>query len=191
MDGDTIARLSYLLLLIAALGGWVIVEYRQRMGQALRAASAWGLIFVGVLAGYGLWNDIRRDVMPSQMVTSTGTVEIPRARDGHYYVSLTIDGTSVPFMVDTGASSMVLTRADARSLGIDPDGLMYLGQASTANGIVRTARLTLDKVVLGPFEDRDFAASVNDGEMEGSLLGMDYLGRFHIEITDGTMILSR
>ena len=61
MNGDDLGRLAYLGLLLTAVGGWVIVEYRQRLGQALRVAMAWGLIFVGLMAGYGLWNDLRRD----------------------------------------------------------------------------------------------------------------------------------
>ena len=64
MDGETLARVGYLAIILVALGGWVLVEFRQRMGQALRMALAWGLIFVGVMAGYGLWSDIRRDIMP-------------------------------------------------------------------------------------------------------------------------------
>jgi aspartyl protease family protein len=191
MDGDSIVRVSYLLVLLAAVGGWVIVEYRQRMGQALRAAAAWTLIFIGAMAGYGLWQDIRHDVMPSQMVTDGGKVELPRAPDGHYYATLTINGQPVLFMADTGATNMVLSQDDARRLSIDPEGLVYLGEASTANGIVRTARVTLGSVELGPFKDAPFSAWVNDGEMEGSLLGMDYLGKFRIEITGDRMILSR
>lgn len=191
MDSDTIGRLTYLVLLLAAVGGWMIVEYRQRMGQALRTAAAWGLIFIGVAAGYGLWQDIRTDMMPAQQVTAENRIELPRAEDGHYYATLEINGTPVTFMADTGATNMVLSQDDARRIGIDPDTLMYLGQANTANGIVQTARVTLDKVEFGPFADAGFPASVNDGEMEGSLLGMDYLGQFRIEITGNRMILSR
>ena len=80
MDGETMARVGYLAIILVALGGWVMVEFRQRMGQALRMALAWGLIFVGVMAGYGLWSDIRRDVMPIQEVAQDGAVEVPRAR---------------------------------------------------------------------------------------------------------------
>ncbi|MFN3281054.1 MAG: TIGR02281 family clan AA aspartic protease [Tabrizicola sp.] len=148
MDGETLARVGYLALILAALGGWVIVEFRQRMGQALRMALAWGMIFLGMMAGYGLWSDIRQDIMPIQSV-SDGAVEVPRAEDGHYYLTLRIDGTTVPFMVDTGASGMVLAARDAKRLGIDPGSLTFLGQANTANGVVRTARVTLQDVELG------------------------------------------
>jgi aspartyl protease family protein len=189
MDGETLARVGYLAIILVALGGWVLVEFRQRMGQALRMAMAWGLIFVGVVAGYGLWSDIRQDILPMQEVAQDGTVEVPRADDGHYYLTLTINGTDVPFMVDTGASGMVLAESDATRLGIDPESLMFLGQASTANGVVRTARVTLPTVELGPFRNVDFRAYVTEGELDQSLLGMDYLGQFRMEFAGGKLIL--
>lgn len=191
MDGDRIAQILYLTLLLAAVGGWMLVEYRQRMGQALRIAVAWGLIFLGIMAGYGLWTDMRSELPPRQMTTDASTLEVPRARDGHYYLTLTVNGKSVEFMADTGASNVVLSRQDALSLGIDPDSLTYVGQAMTANGAVQTARIRLPEVALGPFTDRDVAAYVTSGEMDISLLGMDYLGQFKIGIDQGRMVLSR
>lgn len=188
MDGDTFARVGYLAIILAALGGWALVEFRQRMGQALRMAMAWGLIFVGVAAGYGLWSDIRRETPPIQAVTQ-GTVEVPRAADGHYYLTLMINGRAVHFMVDTGASGLVLARQDAEALGITADSLTFLGEAITANGVVRTAQATLPRIELGPFVNRDFRAYVTEGEMQGSLLGMDYLGQFRMEFTGDRLIL--
>jgi aspartyl protease family protein len=189
MDGETLARVGYLAIILVALGGWVMVEFRQRMGQALRMALAWGLIFVGIVAGFGLWSDIRQDVMPMQEVTQGGTVEVPRAEDGHYYLTLTVNGTKVPFMVDTGASGMVLGGEDAARLGLDPESLMFLGEANTANGVVRTAQVTLPLVELGPFRNENFRAFVTEGDLEQSLLGMDYLGQFHMEFDNGSLVL--
>lgn len=191
MDGNDYGRLLYLGLLLLAVGGYVLVEYRDRMGQALRVASAWALIFVGVVAGYGLWNDIRPDLIPRQMVTEGGEIEVPRAQDGHFYLTLDVGGTPIRFMADTGASNMVLSTQDAERLGIDPASLVYLGQAQTANGIVRTARVELPEIALGPFRDTDFPAWVNEGEMGLSLLGMEYLGLYRVEIAGDRMILRR
>lgn len=191
MDSDNIARLFYLLLLLAAVGGWVLVEYRKRMGEALRTAAAWGLIFIGVMAGYGLWNDLRTDIAPQQMISDAGAIEVPRAEDGHYYLTLEVNGTPVQFMADTGATNMVLSDRDARRVGINPSELMYLGTAQTANGIVRTARVELPSVSLGPHTDTDFPAWVNQGEMSDSLLGMDYLSLYRVEIAGDRMILRR
>jgi aspartyl protease family protein len=189
MDGETLARVGYLALILVALGGWVMVEFRQRMGQTLRMAMAWGLIFVGMIAGYGLWTDIRQDIMPVQVLDADGAIEVPRAQDGHYYLTLRINDVEMPFMVDTGASGLVLSLPDAERLGIAQDSLRFLGQASTANGIVRTAQVTLPEIELGPFRNENFRAYVTEGEMDGSLLGMDYLGQFRMEFTDGRMIL--
>jgi aspartyl protease family protein len=129
--------------------------------------------------------------LPRQMVTETGAIEVPLAADGHYYLTLQINGTAVPFMVDTGASGMVLSLEDADRLGLDPGSLAFRGQAQTANGVVRTATVTLPLIELGPFRTEDFRAFVNGGEMEGSLLGMDYLRQFRMEFADGTLILRR
>ena len=190
MNSDTYAQLIYLVLLLAAVGGWVLVEYRGRLGAALRTGLAWGLIFIGVMAGYGLWTDMRSDVR-RQAVMVGEAMEVPRAPDGHYYLTLTVSGTPVEFMVDTGATNVVLSRRDAERLGIDPASLVYLGQAQTANGIVRTARVKLNDVQLGTWQDETLAAWVNDGEMDGSLLGMDYLGKFHIELAADRLLLRR
>ncbi len=189
-DGDQTARLIYLALLLAAIGGWVIVEFRQRAGQTLRTLVAWGMIFVAVLAGYGLWGDIRKDVLPEQSVMQD-RVTVPLGRDGHYHPSLNIDGTPISFVADTGASSVVLSPADARRLGINMADLAFVGQAMTANGIVRTATVTLDNVTFGPFHDASIRAQVNEADMDGSLLGMDYLSRFSVTMAGDQMILSR
>ena len=190
MDGDTTARLLYLGLLLASLGGWIMIEYRKRIGAALRAALAWGMIVVGLMAGYGLWGDISRDVMPMQSVAEASVI-IPRAGDGHYYPKLAVAGQEITFMADTGASSVVLSPADARKLGIDPGSLAYFGQAMTANGMVRTATVTLRDVTFGPFQDAALSAQVNEAEMDISLLGMDYLGRFAVTMAGNEMVVSR
>lgn len=191
MDEDMWMRLLYLSLLLLAVGGWVFVEFRQRLGQTLRLAAAWGLIFLGVIAGYGLWNDLSPQLMPRQAVVEGSAIEVPRGPDGHFHLTLEINGTPIRFVADTGASNMVLTREDAARLGIDPDGLVYLGEARTANGTVRTARVELPMVQLGPYVDEDFPAWVNDAEMFGSLLGMDYLRLYRVEIDGDKMILRR
>lgn len=191
MDGDSFGRFLYLALLLAAVGGWVMVEFRQRMGQTLRLGMAWGLIFLGVMAGYGLWKDIRSDILPRQMVTEGGELVLPRAEDGHYYAQITANGTTLNVLADTGATNVVLSPSDARKLGIDTGNLFYSGQAMTANGTVRTARTTLDSLSLGPFQDAGVPVWVNEADMDVSLLGMDYLGRFRIEIDGDRMVLRR
>lgn len=191
MTGDTIAQIAYLALILAALGGWAMVEYRGRMGFALRSAMAWGLIFLGAIAAYGIWSDLKSDLTQSAVIRDDGRIEIPRAEDGHFYLTLDINGTPIRFLVDTGASGMVLSPDDATSLGIDAASLEYTGQAMTANGLVRTAQVRLPKVALGTHLDANFRAWVNETPMEGSLLGMDYLQAFRVELDGNKMTLQR
>jgi aspartyl protease family protein len=190
MDEESIASLIYLGLLLAAVGGWAIVEYRARMGQALRVAAAWGLIFLALAAGYGIWGNLRGDILPSQSAAA-GSVTSPRAQDGHYYVNMQLNGTPLTLLADTGASGIVLTQTDAAAIGIDLGALRYLGTALTANGPVRTARVKLDSITLGPFSDTNITAFVTEGEMFGSLLGMEYLGRFDVALRGGEMLITR
>jgi aspartyl protease family protein len=193
MSGDQIGNLIYLVLLGSVIAGWFFVQNRNNLNKSLQYMAAWALIFVGVVAIYGLWQDIRQTVQPQQMVTaSEGRIELPRAPDGHYYVNLQVNGAPVRFVVDTGATSMVLTRDAARRAGIDDQNLHFLTEAMTANGVVRTARVTLDEVAIGAFTDTRVPAYVNGGEMQNSLLGMSYLDRFaSLQITGGKLVLQR
>ncbi|MBP1807595.1 retropepsin-like aspartic protease family protein [Rubellimicrobium aerolatum] len=195
MSADDAASLLYLGLLLLLVAGSYLLASRGRMGQVLTQAAIWVLIFLGAIAAFGLWPEIRSAVVPNQqaLVTPEGaTVTVPRAMNGHYYLTLEVNGAPVVFTVDTGATDMVLSRADARAAGIDPEGLAYLGLAGTANGQVRTARVHLDTVALDGLIDRDVPAVVTDGELESSLLGMTYLDRFaRLEIANGELVLTR
>lgn len=191
MDSDNLARLIYLVLLGAAMTGWFIAENRGNLGKSARMLLAWGMIFLGVVAGYGLWQDVRSDVIPRQSVVEGGdAIEVPRSADGHFHLTLRINGEPVEFLVDTGATDMVMSLDDARRVGLNPDDLDFLGTARTANGTVRTAFATLDEVALGPVLFRDVGVAVNGGEMRGSLLGMTFLRRFdRLEISDNRLRL--
>ena len=193
MDSDSWVRAAYLGLLLIALGGWFVVENRRRLGAMTRQALAWGMIFLGVIAAYGLWSDIRTEVIPRQAETAGGgRIELPRAPDGHYYMVLTVAGEKVRFMVDTGATFVVLSTRDARRVGIDPDELVFLGTAQTANGTIRTARVRLEDVRLGDRVEAPITAWVGEGELGVSLLGMDYLSRFaHVAIAGDRLVLTR
>lgn len=186
-------RLVYLILLLAAVGGWFFAQGRANLGKMSQHAMIWGLIFVGVIAAVGLWGDIRSTVTPRQSVMAeAGRIELPRAQDGHYYLTAKINGAEVTFVVDTGASTVVLTKDDARRAGIDVASLVFAGQAGTANGVTQVAGTRLDHVQIGAISDNNVRALVNAGEMSNSLLGMSYLQRYRsIEISGGKLVLTR
>ncbi len=187
------ASLIYLVVLGCAVMLWFFAANRNSMGRTLQQAAVWGLIFIGVIAAIGLWDDIRSTALPMQSVSRDGgRIELPRAPDGHYYLDAEVNGAPVRFVVDTGASDIVLSRADAAAAGLDLADLAYIGQADTANGVVRTAPVRLDSFAVGGVTDRRLRAVVNDGDLRQSLLGMRYLQRFTtMQIADGKLVLER
>ncbi len=191
MENVELDRLIYLTILGAAVLGWFIAESRGSLGKSARMLVAWGLIFVGFIGAYGIWEDIKTDLIPRQSVAEdASSITIPRKSDGHFHLTLDVNGTPVDFLVDTGATDIVLSMEDARRIGLDPENLAFLGRARTANGEVRTAFTNLDTMSLGPIVHQNIPASVNGGEMSGSLLGMRYLSLFErIEISGDQMIL--
>jgi aspartyl protease family protein len=192
MTTDQIMQLTYLVLLGAAIGGSAIVVGRKNMGKMAQQAAIWALIFIGVIGAYGLWEDISNNVTPRQTILSESAIAVPRGNDGHYHLTLDVNGTAVDFVIDTGASQVVLSQRDAARIGIDANSLDYSGAASTANGVVRTAPVVLDQVRLGDITDRNVPAVVNGGDMDNSLLGMTYLGLYNrIEISNGELVLNR
>lgn len=191
MDTFDMARLTYLVLLGAAVGGSFLVMNKANLGRSLQQLAIWALIFVGFIGAYGLWNDIQRDVLPRQSVVADGVIEVPRSADGHFYLTLRLNDTPVGFVVDTGATQVVLTMKDAARVGIDPAELDFVGTAMTANGAVRTAPAFVSEMVLGDVTMRDVKVYVNEGQMDTSLLGMTYLSRYErIEMTPDTLVLS-
>lgn len=182
--GDDAARLVYLVLLGTILGAYALVAMRNDLGAMLRHAILWALLFTGVMTGYGLWESMSPRLIGVQHEAGPRAIEARRARDGHFHLTLEIAGApgapAVPvrFILDTGASDMVLTREDAARLGYRIADLAFLGTARTANGTTRTAQVRLEKVTLGGFEQRGVRALVNEGQLHVSLLGMGYLSRF-------------
>jgi len=193
MNSDQYMQVGYLVVLGIVLISYLYIKGRGRMREMLRHAASWVLIFMCVLIGVGLWFDARDTGMPQHSVfAEEGRIEVPRARDGHYHLTLQINGVAVPMIVDTGASDLVLSRSDAERVGLLEKDLIFAGRANTANGQVTTAHVRLEQVRLGEIEDQFVPAIVNGGEMQRSLLGMSYLSRFSkIEIAENRLVLVR
>jgi aspartyl protease family protein len=107
-------------------------------------------------------------------------------------VTATVNGLPVDFLVDTGASDIVLSPADAARLGYAPESLHFTRQYVTANGIGRGAPVRLGSLAVGPIAYADLPASVNEAPMAESLLGMTFLRRLEsYEVRRDVMILRR
>jgi len=193
MEENDFSRLIYLSVLVVAILGSVLISRRGAYGKMFRQAGIWLLIFMGLVAIVASWQDIRQSGQTMSFQQSEdGAIIIPKEIDGHFHLTVTINDRPIEFLVDTGASDIVLTREDAARVGFDPNRLDYWGMANTANGTVRLATIRLETVRLGEFIDKNIRASVNKAPMEKSLLGMRYLSKFRAtEISNDQMILKR
>jgi aspartyl protease family protein len=121
---------------------------------------------------------------------SYGDASIAKSPDGHFWADAEVDGHSVHFLIDTGATAVALTANDARNLGIDPDSLNYSYSVMTANGPARAAQVKLGQVSVGRAAVSDVDAFVIDKGLGTSLLGMSYLGRLSkFEASQDAMVL--
>jgi aspartyl protease family protein len=191
MDPADFPRFVYLVLLLVAVGGYVLVESRRNLGKTLHQAAIWAVIFLGAVAIAGLWPAIQRAAGAADPVVTSDGIEVPVGPDGHFYVTALVNGAKVRFVIDTGASTIVLTERDAERAGFDPAALSFVGMASTANGAVATAPVRIDSFSLGDVTDRNIAASVNGGELDTSLLGMSYLSEYQMTVSRETLVLRR
>jgi aspartyl protease family protein len=105
-------------------------------------------------------------------------IRIRKRLDGHFNANVEVNGKQIAMIVDTGASSIVLTPEDATKAGIDVSDLAYNIPVLTANGRTFAARVRLDKVAIGPLDRTNVDALVaKHGAMTQSLLGMSFLSR--------------
>lgn len=123
----------------------------------------------------------------AQVTTPRAEIVLKRGRDGHYRAPGRINGQPVDFLVDTGATQVAIPADLARRIGLRA-GRPF--QARTANGVTIAHATRLDSVSLGGLETRDVAGTLiaNPGSDE-VLLGMSFLSRFEIAISDGEMRL--
>lgn len=183
LDWTRFAYLTALLaVIIVSLGG----AFRGNPGRTLRYAGIWigigailslGYAFRGELGMVG--DRLAGNLAPARGVVSDKGREVTlfAREDGHFYVEAEVEGKQVLFVVDTGASDVVLTRRDAERVGIEPEERDFTRIYQTANGAVTGAPVVLDSVAIGPIDLRNVEASVNSGPMGVSLLGMTFLGR--------------
>ena len=126
---------------------------------------------------------------PAPTPAPGGDAAVRKAADGHFWAEATANGRHVRFLVDTGATTVALTAADATRLGMDVAGLTYDIPVRTASGETKAAAVKLDYVtVAGARVDQVDAVVVKEG-LSASLLGMSYLGRLSkFEATQGALI---
>ncbi len=206
-DHDAIAKLlrhdmSGLVLKIAVVvfaGGLVLVVFREKLTKALEAMLFWAVVGLLLVVGYTYRFELRdasdrviAELIPGHVVGHGRNVEVVRGRDGDFAVSAHINGAHVPMVLDSGASSVVLTQDAAKAAGLPLEVLDYSVKVETANGRTSAAPITLDRLAVGGLTERAVPALVaKPGQLKHSLLGMSFLNRLTSWEVRGDRLLLR
>lgn len=186
-DGDDIGRFVYLGIWGTVLAAGILGS-GMRLGYIARSLGLWMLVALILVAGYqyryelqDVASRVTAGLVPGSPLSISGdggnTVMLEKAPNGHFQARVEVNGVPVQTVIDTGATATVLTAADARAAGYDPEALSYSINVSTANGLARAARVTADEITLGTISRRNVPVLVADrGMLEQSLLGMNFIG---------------
>ncbi|TNE66891.1 MAG: TIGR02281 family clan AA aspartic protease [Alphaproteobacteria bacterium] len=170
------------LIVLFIFGGAAVFWSRSSLMRIMKVAGLWAAVIFCIVVFYLYRSDFGDRFMsavdPSGVVATGEGLVVHRGIDGHFWLRADINGVPIRMMVDTGASNVVLSPADAKRVGLNPATLEFTGISTTANGTVRFARATVDSLDLGPAQFNNVPVAVNGAEMDGSLLGLSVLNRF-------------
>ncbi len=193
--GADLIRIGLVLSLIVV----GIAASRRRLSAVATDLAIWFAILLVLVVGYsyrfelqGLGDRALAEIVPGHgLVVGDHAVSFRRGDDRQFSINAMVDGQRVRFLVDTGASAVVLTRADAIRLGFDPAKLNYSETFATANGTTRGAPVRLGEIRIGDgIRFTNLRAYVNEGDLDQSLLGMGALERLsRIEISGDTLTI--
>jgi aspartyl protease family protein len=141
-------------------------------------------VAAGAVVGYGDPEQIARasdtvsQMLRHRTLSTARPVQIMRGQAGEFALHARINGVNAPMVVDTGATSVVLTYETAKAAGLPLELLEYNVDVETAGGHTKAARLTLDRLAIGKLVERSVPALVvPHGQMKINLLGMSFLDR--------------
>jgi aspartyl protease family protein len=193
-DPALVQTLGFLALASSGLLFVRQFNLKQTARNVLIWIAAGGVLIIGFsfqneLKDLGL--RLRSNLIPGYAVeTGPREITLSESQDGHFHVYGTINGTRIPFLVDTGASDIVLDPTDARRLGIDLDNLAFDRPFGSANGIGYGAKTVVGGLSVGPITFTNVEVSINKAEMGSSLLGMAFLKRLKsYSVSGGKLVL--
>ncbi len=191
-------RLINLIAFLTLLSAGIVMGRRFRTRDTLRNIAIWCAAFAVLGIGYtfryelsDIGERVRGELIPSYAVaTGPHAMTIMENEDGSFYVEGQVNGAPAHFAIDTGATDIVLSPADARRAGIDIAGLEYSRPSETANGAGWGARARLGRLLVGNIELDDVPVTVNKMPMSASLLGQAFLKRLDsFEVRNGRLTL--
>jgi len=170
---------------LVLITGVLIALFRDRLTKALEAAVLWIVIALLLMLGYtyrfqlhDIADQVMAELVPGRVADSGRTVALARAQSSDFQITTDINGHSIPMILDTGASSVVLTNEAAKAVGLPVEVIKYTVNIATANGHTKAAEVTLDRVAVGSIVERAVPALIaQPGQLKTSLLGMSFLNR--------------
>ena len=194
-----ISSLVYDIALLVFLAGTALALFRRRFTHALTALLLWAALALILVVGYAYRFELRAvtdrvmaELLPGHVIAHGRNVEVARTMNGDFAVNAQVNGAAVAMVLDTGASSVVLTREDAKAAGLPLEILTYTTSVDTANGRTRAAPVTLDRIAIGSLVERSIEALVaQPGQLKVSLLGMSFLNRLQSWEVRGDRLLLR
>ncbi|MDA9573558.1 TIGR02281 family clan AA aspartic protease [Rickettsiales bacterium] len=186
MQSNEWINILYLILLLAFIASSIFTRGNIPILRAIKYISIWAAIAIFVIILYsfrfdfiGLKNRFLGELNPSNIqVNSADKIIINMSYGNHFYANVKINNKNIRFLIDTGATDMVLSLRDARRVGIDLERLIFSKPYQTANGISYGASVILRDIKFGNLNLKNIPASVNNSDMGVSLLGMSFLRNF-------------
>ncbi|MEO1204796.1 MAG: TIGR02281 family clan AA aspartic protease [Pseudomonadota bacterium] len=198
--------LAIAIVMMAVLALSFMGSYAGRVGQALKYASIWLAIIIGLVGLYAfreefsyVGNRVAGELLPAgngittrDEATGEVAVRIRQRSDGQFVARTRANNANITMLVDTGASTVVLRPADAQRAGIDINRLRFTVPVKTANGTTFAAPVTIRSLAVGPIIMDDVEALVSKpGNLNVSLLGMTFLRRLRSYNFSGSFLTLR
>jgi aspartyl protease family protein len=174
-------RIGLLILVASALARM----FRGRFVAAARMALMWVVVALVLAIGYtyrfelkDMANRVLAELVPGHAAARGRTVELARTGNGDFQIATQVNGARVPMVLDTGASSVMLTRDAAIAAGLPVEMIKYNVNIETANGRTYAAAAIIDRIAVGGILEHNVPALIaQPGTLKTSLLGMSFLSR--------------
>ncbi len=180
MNGDDVVRLAWAFGAIVLVASGLAAR-RLPIATTLRYAAAWVAIFAGVFVlflfrdeGAQVWNRAKLQLGGARTTISGSTLTVPMSGDGHFWVDVMVNGREARFLVDSGATTTMLSTELAETAKIDVDANFPV-PVETANGTISASVARVERLEVGPIVQHDAHALVAPQAASLNVLGMSFL----------------
>lgn len=209
-DGDSIAQFIWLALVLLLVVSSLTAR-RIPLMRLITWAGAWVALFLGVYLLFNMlgpqinaWQQDRRSGTVSgvadtpqssaghvpEIRTDGSDVHVPISEDGHFWVDASINGQTVRFLIDSGATITAVSDATATMIGLAPDPMNRTAVMQTANGAVTARRSAISAMRIGTIQAADLPVVISASFGEVNVLGMNFLNKLRSwRVEGGTMVL--